>query len=133
MSHGKKYGGYIKDPNDPKKQVPGPKPPNYYGSTAKPVQCIFHKTPNSVYVNKTIQDDMGFFFGDSASFSSACVTQGGGATLTNVSGSNYASDWGLLAVGTKLDIHPTAWSGSSRDAGSITFIYQGGLDGQGRP
>ena len=49
------------------------------------------------------------------------------------SSSHYDSDWGILTVGTKLDIHPSAWSGSSDDAGNIRFIYKGGLDGQGRP
>ena len=124
---------YVQDPNNSKKQVPGPKPANYYERTAKPVSGIFHKTPSLVYVNKTIQDDLGFFFGDSASFDAACKAQGGGNTLTNVSGSNFASDWGLLTVGTRLDIHPSAVSSSARDAGSITFIYKGGLDGSGRP
>ena len=47
---------------------------------------------------------------------------------------NYdASFVGLGTVGTKLDIHPTAISCSVRDAGQITFVYKGGLDGSGRP
>ena len=46
--------------------------------------------------------------------------------------SHYDSDWGLVTVGTRLDIHPTAWSGSSSDDGRVRFIYKGGLDGQGR-
>ena len=32
-----------------------------------------------------------------------------------------------LSAGTKLNIHPTAWSGSAADAGKITFVYKSGL------
>ena len=32
-----------------------------------------------------------------------------------------------LTVGTKLHIHPTAWSGSARDADKVIFLYKSGL------
>ena len=59
----------------------------------------------------------------SASFSALSAA---GQLLT----ANYQS-FGALTLGTRLDFHPTAWSGSA--AGSVTFIYKGGLDGSGRP
>ena len=36
-------------------------------------------------------------------------------------------------TGTKLDLHPTAVSGSINDIGKIIFVYKGGPDGSGRP
>tara|TARA_Y100000034_G_scaffold119797_1_gene161938 strand:+ start:363 stop:965 length:603 start_codon:yes stop_codon:yes gene_type:complete len=43
---------------------------------------------------------------------------------------NY-ENYGKPAVGTELNIHPTAYSGSSGD--KVVFIYKGGLDGSPRP
>ena len=37
---------YIQDPNDPKKQIPGPPPDNYYSRTSAPTTCTLTKTPN---------------------------------------------------------------------------------------
>ena len=34
-----------------------------------------------------------------------------------------------LPAGTKLEIHPTAWSGSAADAGKISFVYKGNSTG----
>ena len=116
---------YIQDPNNSKKQIPGPKPDNYYGSTVIPSVGTFTKSPNSVMFNAT-NGTIGFFFGSSASFASASTSEGG-ATLT---ASRHYVSFGTPAEGTTLNIHPSAWSGSSTD--SVTFIYKGGLDGSGR-
>ena len=115
---------YIQDPNNPSgSQIPGPQPDNYYDKAIAPTQCSMSKTPNHVLVTKTMTLPFGFFFGSSASF----------AAVDETDSSNYDSDWGLVTVGTKLDIHPLAWSGSSVDNGNIRFVYKGGLDGSGRP
>ena len=115
---------YIQDPNDSKKQVPGPPPDNYYDKSRKPARCTLQKTPNYVLITKTMTKPFGFFFGSSASFAALSV---------NSASSNYDSDWGLATVGTKFDIHPSVWSGSAADDGNIRFVYRGGLDGSGRP
>ena len=114
---------YVQDPNDSKKQVPGSPPDNYYDRAGKPSICTLQKTPNYVLIATTMTTPFGFFFGSSASFAALSV---------NSASSNYDSDWGTIAGGTRLDIHPTAWSGSSADDGRVRFIYKGGLDGQGR-
>ena len=114
---------YIQDPNDSKKQIPGPPPDNYYDRSGVPIQCSMSKSPNHVLVIKTMTKPFGFFYGSSASYSA----------MDETNSANYDADWGLITVGTKLDIHPTAWSGSSVDNGNIKFVYKGGLDGQGRP
>ena len=125
---------YIQDPNNSKKQVPGPQPDNYYDRADNPATASLVKAPNSVYIN-TAGGNFGFFFGSSASFSSKATSEGGnspGVGLSNgtLTGSQHYVNFGALALGTRLDIHPTAWSGSQ---GSVTFIYKGGLDGSGRP
>jgi hypothetical protein len=117
---------YIQDPNDSKKQIPGSPPDNYYDRSSAPARCTLVKTPNYVLVTKLMTKPFGFFYGSSASFADL-------ATAGKILGTNYDSDWGALTVGTKLDIHPTAWSGSSDDNSSIKFVYRGGLDGSGRP
>lgn len=111
---------YKQDPNNSKKQVPGPKPDSYYGRASNPSANALVKTPSSVLIN-TAGGDIGFFFGSSASF----------AALADKNLSSNYQNFGALAAGTQLGIQPTAWSGSA--AASITFIYQGGLDGSGRP
>ena len=46
---------YVKDPNNSKKQIPGPNPDNYYDRTKTgPQGCTLQKTPNYVYINKWI-------------------------------------------------------------------------------
>ena len=124
---------YIQDPNNSKKQVPGSPPKNYYDRTSKPGTCTFCKTPNYVLITKTMTQPFGFFYGSSASFATLAGAEGvDSSTLTG--SANYDTDWGLLTVGTKLDIHPTAWSGSTgADGGNVRFVYRGGLDGSGRP
>jgi len=116
---------YIQDPNDSKKQIPGPPPDKYYDRSLVPQTGSLLKTPNHIYITTAITNDVGFFFGSSASF----------AAVSNKSlAANYQS-FGAVPAGTKLDIHPCAWSGSSvdNDAGNVIFVYKGGLDGSGRP
>ena len=43
---------------------------------------------------------------------------------------NY-ENYGKPLVGTELNIHPVAYSGSNGD--KVVFIYKGGLDGSPRP
>ena len=124
---------YIQDPNDSKKQIPGPQPDNYYGRTSKPATCTLQKTPNYVLVTKTMTTPFGFFFGSSASFALLGGADGAAGGAGKSATTSYDIDWGIATVGTKFDIHPTAWSGSVADANSIAFVYKGGLDGSGRP
>jgi len=116
---------YIQDPNNSKKQVPGPQPDNYYTRLSQLTQCTLAKSPNYVLVTTTMQDPFGFFFGSSASFAAE------GMDISH--SSNYEIIKAGTPAGTKLDFHPMAWSGSVRDAGQIQFVYKGGLDGSGRP
>tara|TARA_R100000008_G_scaffold56595_1_gene34872 strand:- start:384 stop:755 length:372 start_codon:yes stop_codon:yes gene_type:complete len=120
---------YIADNNNPTgSQVPGPLPDNAYDRTSRPARCAFTKTPNYVLITKTMTKPFGFFYGSSASFSTGQT--GAGESMN--SSSHYDVDWGLQTVGTRLDIHPTAWSGSSDDDNSILFVYRSGLSTGGR-
>ena len=62
---------YIKDPNDSKKQIPGPPPDNYYDRSSTPPTGSLLKTPNHIYITTTITGNVGFFFGSSASFAAS--------------------------------------------------------------
>ena len=66
-------GNYRKDPNDSKKQVPGPLPDNARDRYKTYQAGTFIKTPNYVYISKTIpaNDELSFYFKPSASFASA--------------------------------------------------------------
>jgi len=108
---------YIQDPNNSKKQIPGPLADNALGSANNPVHCTYVKAPSGILVNTLLILPVGFFFGTSASLSAAGNTTSG----------NYTTMLNAASSGTKLDIHPTAWSGSAADAGKITFVYKGGL------
>ena len=116
---------YIQDPNDPKKQIPGPKPDNYFGRAINPNICTLTKTPNAVLVNSLLTTPVGFYFGTSASFSDL-------GAAGKISSASYITMLDDATVGTTLNINPCAWSGSAADAGKITFVYKGGLDGSGR-
>jgi hypothetical protein len=131
---------YIKDPNNSKKQVPGPLPDSYHGRRSTPTNCGFVKTPNYIIFNTAMQDEFGLFFGTSASYASNVTEdqtaghKSGSLQTFMTSSARYEKfTAGLGAVGTKLDFHPTAISSSARDAGQVTFVYKGGLDGSGRP
>jgi len=116
---------YIQDPNDSKKQIPGPKTDQHYDRVGSPAVGTLTKQPHYVIVN--VAETTAFFFGSSASFASKAAAEGG-STLT---GSTHYTSYGAPAIGTKFDMNPCAWSGSA--AASVTFVYKGGLDGQGRP
>jgi hypothetical protein len=130
---------YIQDPNNSKKQIPGPKPDNAYDRIGTVTNCAFTKQPNSVLVTGQLDHSVGFFFGNSASFAefnsvhSGANAQGGAPFEGMTSSSQYINMLSGSTTGTKLDIHPTAVSGSVNDIGKIMFIYKGGLDGAGRP
>jgi len=115
---------YIQDPNDSKKQVPGPKTDQHFDRVNQPATCSFTKQPHYVIINSA--ETVAFFFGSSASFSDL---EAGG--VNSVTASRHYTSFGAPAVGTKFDINPCAWSGSA--AQTVTFVYKGGLDGQGRP
>ena len=127
---------YIKDPNNSKKQIPGPPPDNAFDRVKtfqgeNPGSGSSLKPPHSVYVNKLITgDNLSFFFGSSASYAALEVSEGGNESI--LSGSQHYANFGKVAAGTTLNIHPSAFSCSLADSGSVTFIYKGGLDGQGR-
>tara|TARA_Y100001973_G_C5123588_1_gene293989 strand:+ start:468 stop:851 length:384 start_codon:yes stop_codon:yes gene_type:complete len=109
----------------PLNQGPGPKPDNYYGNARNPDQNTFTKTPNYIIVNTQLTTPVGFFFGPQTKFD-------------NLASATAASNYTIMlnddaVAGTRLNIHPTAWSGSAADSGAITFVYTGGLDGAGRP
>ena len=121
---------YIQDPNNSKKQIPGPKPDNAYDRVGTVTNCVLIKQPNSVLVTAPITDKVGFIFGNSASF----ADKAGGGEPGRVTGSeNYINMLSSSTAGTKLDIHPCAVSASATDISKIIFIYKGGLDGSGRP
>tara|TARA_R100000008_G_scaffold2608_1_gene2034 strand:- start:157 stop:519 length:363 start_codon:yes stop_codon:yes gene_type:complete len=112
---------YIKDPNNSNSQVPGKLPDNAYDRHVVVASASFHKTPNYVYFNEAPAKPVHFFFGSSASFAENSIS------ANNMTGSEHYISYGKPAVGTILDIHPTAWSGSSGDQGKIIFVYTSGL------
>ncbi len=114
---------YVKDPNNSKKQVAGTLPANAYDRARSPESCSLVKTPNFIQIADAPTNDVGFYFGGSASFAKSATTEGG-SVLTG--SSNYVN-FGSPPAGTQLNIHPTAWSGSSADAGKIIFVYKSGL------
>jgi len=60
-------------------------------------------------------------------------TTASGASITrrrSYMSKNY-DNYGAIATGTELNIHPVTYSGSNGD--KVVFIYKGGLDGSPRP
>ena len=122
---------YVKDPNDSDKVVPGKQPDQYYDNTSSPSRCTFTKSPRYVYIKTDMTKAFGFFYGSSASFATLGGADGATGGANKAASTNY-DNWGsTLKAGTRLDIHPTAWSGSFSDANKIMFVYKGGLDGGG--
>ena len=123
---------YKKDPNDSTKQVPKPLSDNARDKVTKHQAGTFIKTPHYVYVAKTIpaNDELKFYFESSASFASD-VGGNGAKVLTGASSSKYVS-FGLPEIGTRFDIHPTAFSCSNALSSSINFVYKSGLSTGGR-
>ena len=118
--------GYIKDPNNSERQIPGPKPDNAYDRAQSPESCVFHKRPNSVVVG-SLTGNLGLFFGTSASFAKNIHSSSTDQNFMQ-SQSQY-TNFGALSSGTVLNLSPTAWSGSSGDV--VTFVYRSGLSGGG--
>ena len=116
---------YKPDSNDPhrRKQVPGELTDQHFDRGGTVTKNIHLKTPHFVIINKTPTNNIGFAFG----FTSASLSAGG-----NGAAGNYIN-YGKPTAGSQLNINPCAWSGSVADAGTVTFVYKGGLDGQGRP
>ena len=127
---------YRRDPNDPSKQIPVEKAANHYDRMVKPVTGSLTKQPHYVLVTGTPVQNIGFFFGSSASFAEKATAEGATEPqIHNLSGSENYVLFGKPSAGTRLDINPAAWSGSLADAkaGCVTFVYKGGPDGLGRP
>ena len=110
----------------PHQQGPKALPRSFYGSALNPAVCTAVERPDYVLVNTLLTTPVGFFFGNSASLSE------GNKNGAHFTASNYTTMLDDATVGTTLNINPSAWSGSSGDADSITFVYRGGLDGSGR-
>ena len=108
---------YKQDPKDTSKQIPDVQGGNRQDRLVNPDRNTHTKSPNYVLVNTTLTLPVGFFFGSSASLS----------TAGNLDTANYTTALDDATVGTKLNIHPTAWSGSAADADKITFVYKSGL------
>ena len=134
---------YKADPNNSKRQIPNIQGDNRYDRAVVPVTCSVHKAPSYVVVNQELTSSVGFFFGGSASFSTKSTLEAdtggavGGSDLTGsghypiiLGGRDVTAPEGASSgtpPGTKLNIHPTAWSGSLADVGKITFVYKSGL------
>ena len=119
---------YKQDPNDSTKQVPDIQGANLRDRAVNPQTCSFTKAPAAVIVNTQLTTPVGFFFGDSASFATAATNQ----QLDNFHHLTHSSNYITIlnddaVAGTKLNIHPTAWSGSLADKSKITFVYKSSL------
>ena len=81
---------------------------------------------NYVLINTALTTPIGFFLGGSASFASSQGTIA--KAQGQLTGSAFYTKVGDdLPAGTKLNIHPNAWSGSVADVGKVTFVYKSGL------
>lgn len=120
---------YKQDPNDSKKLIPVEKSDNFYGRTIIPSRFKYYKAPDYVVFRKDFEDKIGFTFSTSHSF--AALDQ---SSVDDISLYHYvvSGSENKLKAGSKLDIHPNAWSGSSGDRLSVVFVYRGGLDGIGK-
>ena len=96
----------------------GPKalPKEAYGNATTPAQYVVQKTPWYVLVNNS--GSYHFLYGTTGSI---------GGTIT----SGYAlgiKNGGASGQPMRLDINPSAWSGSAGTVtGDVTFVYRGGL------
>lgn len=113
---------YVQNPNDSQSLVPGPPSDKMFSNTNNPGRNAFTKAPNYVYITADLSNDIGFFYKSSGSFAQTGAPDA----------STTYDNWGAVTGGTRLDIHPTAWSGSVADAAKVRFVYNGGLDGSGR-
>ena len=117
---------YKQDPNDTSKQIPDIQGTNRYDKVVNPQTCSLQKTPNYVLINTALTTPIGFFLGGSASFASSQGTIA--KAQGQLTGSAFYTKVGDdLPAGTKLNIHPNAWSGSVADVGKVIFVYKSGL------
>ena len=66
---------YIQDPNDSKKQIPGPKTDQHYDRFTTPTAFSgSHKQPSYVLVVSAVTNALGFYFGSATQFSSSAST-----------------------------------------------------------
>ena len=118
---------YEQDPNDIYKSQP--KPLNRSRQTAESVaRYTWHsQKPSRVHIASDGDEDIGFYFNTSASWSAASATEGGPTAATALSGSSHYVGWGknLPQANQPIDIQPNAWSGSA--SANVVFIYDGGL------
>ena len=117
---------YIQDPNNSEKQVPNSLPDNAFDRLSTVEGCTLFKTPTAIIIG-SVSDDVGFFFGTSASFAEKVTAQAPGTSKTFLTASANYQIFGTPAAGTILNIHPMAISGSARDSGSIHLLYGSGL------
>ena len=122
---------YIQDPNDPKKQIPGNPPKNQYDRVATVGAFSMSKAPTYIHVVSNVAGGLGFYFGNSASFSEIAIAEGGALAGGFTASSAYVP-FDTLAAG-QYHLNPIAVSGSDADAAKIIYVYQGGQDGAGRP
>ena len=113
---------------DGEKQKPDVLPDNAYDRTKLTPSQSFCKIPNSV-IFSGVTNNVGFFFGSSASFASKATSEG--PETNQLSGSQHYTSFGKPADGTSINISPTAWSGSAADDNSVIFVYKSGLSGGG--
>ena len=130
---------YKQDPNNTKKQIPDIQGTNRRDRYVTPNRCGLTKTPNAVIIGNLVGDEIRFFFGSSASYSTTANSQHlfpaqgifhdglDGAPTGSIITSSFYQDFGKPAVGTILNIHPSAYSCSKADSNQIHFIYSSGL------
>ena len=105
-------------PNGEYKSEPRALPQEAFGQAITPAEQVVHETPWYVLVNNS--GSYNFLYSTTGSIGS---TYGGASNYSL--GINIP---GALGQPIKLDINPSAWSGSdSATTGDITFIYRGGL------
>tara|TARA_R100000908_G_C3650675_1_gene82585 strand:- start:147 stop:533 length:387 start_codon:yes stop_codon:yes gene_type:complete len=122
------------NPNNSKKQLASKLPDNAYDRAYNTPPLSASKTPNYVIVanGDGSNDSLGFFFGSQADFTNAATSEGAVSLAGNklTASSNYVTFGDGIAAGTRLDIHPLAWSGSA--AMKVVFVYKSGLSTGGR-
>ena len=130
---------YGVNPDNSQQQTPSPKGDNSLDRVTNPNRCGLTKTPNAVIIGNLTGDNVGFFFGNSASYSTTATSQidfpaqgvlhNGldGAPTGSIITSSFYQDFGKPAAGTTLNIHPSAYSCSKADKNQIHFVYSSGL------
>ena len=105
---------------DGAKQVPDKLPQNAHDRISSPANCSNHKTPNYVLTTAQCTDDIGFWFGTSASFAEY-------SAAAKVLKTNYTVVAVSASAGTTFEMSPTVISGSTQDIARIRLVYNSGL------